>query len=131
MPNLETIGQAIDRIKLLVQKGWTKGVDACDKEGRDVSPSSISACEWCLQGAIQAVSFSEKLHPYALEHLIRDELLGDYYRKFPFQHVGTTIIYFNDHHNTTREDVITLLDMAKKRWENHSIAGLRKTPGSF
>lgn len=42
-----------------VERGWTQGPFAVDREGRSVSVKSPAACRWCLDGALMAAAGGE------------------------------------------------------------------------
>lgn len=90
---------------------WTRRTLARDKNLKNVSPYSDHATCFCMYGALQRVSF--------IGGLVRTDtgLAYDEARSHLGNVVAATtpypkIDYFNDHPNTTHEDVLKILDKA-------------------
>ena len=49
----------MSKLDWLTEAQWTKGASAIDKEGYDVSPSSMDAVKWDLTGSLQISFYSE------------------------------------------------------------------------
>lgn len=47
------------RVILSDPKAWTQDFFARDKHGRECSPNSERACQWCLFGAVRRASFDD------------------------------------------------------------------------
>lgn len=54
----ENVNQ-MSKLDWLTEKQWTRGAAAIDRDGYDVSPSSMDAVKWDLTGALQISFYSE------------------------------------------------------------------------
>lgn len=100
---------------LLTPQTWTKGVFARDKNQCEVAPTSVSACRFCLDGALHAIeesSITAGLSPH-MEIAMRllDRSAAAY---FPGRVIGDlgAFVNFNDNPETTIGDVHAVLDLA-------------------
>jgi hypothetical protein len=86
---------------------WTKGAFARDSDGRAVCYDSVSACCWCLEGAVAyAEGVGVRTHTNsALYELSRD---------LPARE---SIYTFNDQSSRTHAEVLALLDTTIARLE--------------
>lgn len=86
-------------------KKWTQGANARNKLGEAVNIDSNDACSWCLSGAILACS-----PPHGL---LRETLCVSILRSIKELYPNFDSIQgFNDHYNTTFEDVKKVLEHA-------------------
>lgn len=90
--------ETLIEIRALIEKGWIKGAYARDGGGERVSPYSDSAVSFCLVGAMERSCET----PSQLKNLYRT--LGD--------HGMCSLTFFNDRPETTKADVLSLLDEA-------------------
>jgi len=100
---METIGheqilQNLKDARSLLEKGWTTGAAARDKDGKIVYVGEPSAAKFCAMGAMSQVTGVNYSHQTSMEELIRS-FLG-----------GGSISYYNDTH--TQKDVLELFDAA-------------------
>lgn len=49
---MKTTEQILLEAAVLVERGWCKGANARDKNGKQVSPTDPAACAWCMVGAV-------------------------------------------------------------------------------
>jgi len=49
----------MSKLDWLTEEQWTRGAAAIDRDGYDVSPSSMDAVKWDLTGALQISFYSE------------------------------------------------------------------------
>ena len=97
-----TLDQARNLYKLLKErKRWTRGVFARDKQGVSVDEYSKDACSWCITGAIRKSSAWMATTP--ISNKVRKMYPG---RLNPLQ---SDIAAFNDHGDTTHEDVLKVI----------------------
>lgn len=109
------------RIKL--KQGWIQHMSACNEEGQYRSPSSDSACMWCLTGAYSAsvsmlfVLYPDTMHGYektvseadSLTHFFN--IIPDKYIALPpWYNVSNVASAWNDMLGRKQEDVIALVD---------------------
>lgn len=107
--------------KARIEKGWTKGDFAKDKDGWSVSAVDETATCFCTIGALRAEFGHEKvrqvgyrkvkrlIQKYAEATEVGQELEYEY---------GFSIAGFNDHPRTTKEDVLAVFDAAIKELED-------------
>lgn len=103
--------------RLLTEKGWTQGVFARTQGGAPTDCRSDTACSFCLRGALKGATAdlpyndgteaNYRLHR-ALGEVLPRESLGAYLDG----HVD--IISFNDTPGRTREEVLDLIERAKR-----------------
>lgn len=87
----------------IVEANWCKGAVAKDKNGRPVFASDPAAVSFCLLGAIQKAT-----SPYEGDVcLVTEELVRDVLRD---KDGCGLIVPFNDSANTTKDNVLALLD---------------------
>ena len=94
------------KVKKLIQEGWTKGTYARKKNGISTNPKDSEAVEFCSIGAFHRVSHEEDLtweHKNKAMELFRGSLPNWAWRN---------IVSFNNHLNTTKQDVIKVLEKA-------------------
>ena len=84
-----------------LQKGWTQGQLAVDKEGYFVEPQDLSAVRWCAMGAIEKADGKGENRARRLVC----EFLPD-----NFQYLED----FNDYQGTTKGKVLSLFTKALK-----------------
>ena len=99
MTTLELLKEV--RELFLDKNKWTRGVLAKDATGMGVMPKSPTACQWCLDGALELLSDSVQIKGEARERLNR--FASRYYGSQAFTQ-------FND--NNTYEKVMELLNKA-------------------
>ena len=51
--------RSMSKLDWLTEEQWTRGAAAIDRDGYDVSPSSMDAVKWDLTGALQISFYSE------------------------------------------------------------------------
>lgn len=95
------------KVKQLIQKGWTKGCWAKDKDGNATSSEDPTACSWCLLGAIHRAE-TELCIEHPLAGILTNELRILTVKKTGF----LDLAYFNDRIETTQADVLRMLDLA-------------------
>jgi len=103
--------------KLLTEKGWTQGFYARNKNGAPTDCRSDSACSFCLHGALMA---ADEKRPddkraeagYRLHRALGDVLSGGDLVAYLDGHVD--IVSFNDAPGRTKEEVLDLIERAKK-----------------
>lgn len=99
-PTLRTLIRARE----ILEKGWCKAALAKDARGRAVKPSDPAAVSWCLAGAAFRAALKERSPTYAAATLeIIDALPAC---------AGESIGIFNDQYDTTKDDVLRILDRA-------------------
>ena len=101
---------------------WTQRFFARNKERMPVSPAGKSACQWCAIGAIIRIRYNSKLEYLreaqaynALTQSIKDLNLDLGVSK-DWDLIGA----FNDHADTTHEDIIKIFDKAIQLAEGES-----------
>ena len=102
MTNKEVLQEA----RKFVEKGWTQGVFARDKEGNTVESKDPRACKWNAMGALIAANpqgLYRWLELCSIFHSLTDKSLS---------------FAFNDEPETTKEDVLALYDKAIARCNN-------------
>ena len=55
---------------LSAKKRWCQGFSAVNSLGRSVDPGDVSACSWCLLGAIELTSIINGRSPYHITGLV-------------------------------------------------------------
>lgn len=115
MNQLEVLTEVRD---LLAEPGvWTKGAAARDREGKVVNAKHVTACSFCLMGAIEHVSGSSVMIGKVGEEL--DITLEKWDAFFEDSSVSD-FIDFNDHADTTLEHTLELIDETIERLKNAS-----------
>jgi hypothetical protein len=112
MTNLEILQSARARIA----KGWTQGVSARLANGRYSSPHNPHTVSFCAAGALIATDTWEGGEPLeACGQLLIKNLPA------PTAYVSTDIVRvittFNDHPNTTQDDILALYDRTIEKVE--------------
>lgn len=59
----EVVLAVLERTLQLIEQGWTQGADARNEWHRPVPEGSLSACEYCLRGAISRAALDLRLDP--------------------------------------------------------------------
>ncbi len=59
----EVVLAVLERATQLIEQGWTQGAGARNEWHRPVPESSLSACEYCLRGAISRAALDLGLDP--------------------------------------------------------------------
>lgn len=54
MNDVKKVRTVLVRALALIKRGWTRGVDARDKNGYAIDCKAERACAWCARGAIYA-----------------------------------------------------------------------------
>ena len=103
-----TAKQILQEGRTLIEKGWTQEKFARDADGDAVLAKSPRACAWCAEGALYAVEKNFLAVGEAISLL--DDLAKD--------QEYDSACDFNDHPDTTREDVLDLYNKAIKRCED-------------
>lgn len=103
--------------RLLTEKGWTQRAFARTQDGAPTDWRSDIACSFCLRGALRAAAADlpynagteaiYRLHR-ALREVLPRESLGAYLDGY------VDIISFNDTPGRTREEVLDLIERAKR-----------------
>ena len=52
----------LKQARSLIERGWTKGTLARDKDGIPIHPQAAGACSWCMSGALHRVAASERVN---------------------------------------------------------------------
>ncbi len=111
-------------LEILNKEAWIKHVAARDANGEQVLYSNPKACKFCLQGAMLRGSMNGSDAGQNILHWVHllDEAIflmfkprmGDAYVPCNI----ATIIQFNDHPDTTWEDVERVIKLAQSRDKN-------------
>ena len=104
-----SVKQYLNDIRDLIkdEKHWIQqGCYARDRNGFECDPDSVDACKWCLQGALIRVmgidyitSIGVDVHSAICDALVEHKVVMD-------------LVLFNDHRNTSHQDVMNVLDRA-------------------
>ncbi len=98
-------------LRALLASGWTQGTMARDARGAGVVPQSREACEWCLLGGIERVTFSTLDLEESIER--QQALAQAIVNVLPAKGEGAgSILYFNEDERRTQGDVLDLIDVA-------------------
>ena len=89
--------------EVLEQYGWTQGVFARDKEGRQVDTGHEQAASFCVLGAIKRAYGNNTLEECEAVIKLRERI----HAKFP-QYEGSLVMW-NDEKGRRKEDVIHFL----------------------
>ncbi len=97
-------------IELLDKYEWTQKTYARDARGEVVDTWSEDACSFCALGFIGRARYElndVENHglEFATEHLVEDALPEEFHHN---------IAVFNDHHSTTKQDIIDLFRKANE-----------------
>ena len=95
---IETLAQA---------EAWTKGAFARTAKGRIIGPECKNAKCFCMEGAGLRV---DRNGFFDAEHLIEAAVSELFQRRSPYG----SIPYFNDHPDTTHDDVLVVLRRARE-----------------
>ena len=90
-----TLLEQLQAVRARIEKGWTKGTYARDKDGQKTYFDSPTACKWCLAGAC-FVEQCEEAVDYINEYLISNYYIG--------------IPAWNDRDGRKKREVLELLD---------------------
>ena len=94
---------------------WTKDRNAEDKDGNEVAPAEAAACAWCLQGALMLASVRQGVALYSETYDTAKGILNKAAASWMTARARTpwptvSVVDFNDHDQTTHDDVRGLLD---------------------
>lgn len=103
--------QKWQRVRALIEKGWTQHYNAIDTEGRNVSVFDKYACRWCLAGAAMRV-FATRQRPQEVGEALT-VLESVITTKKPL-HLRN-IVEWNDVPKRTKAQVIALVDQVITR----------------
>src|ERR1700688_3637837 len=78
------------RARSFLERGWGRNADACDVDGREVSPTNKAAIAWCAWGALVASGMPRDDWPRHPAILRLKAVIGD----------EEVIGIFNDHQET-------------------------------
>jgi len=81
--------------KGFIERGWTQGELARDKQGNAVRPEDPNAVCWCVEGAIKAAGCNEKWRQ--IKEVLKEHGSFPAYR-------------WNDDSDRTKEEVLEMLD---------------------
>ena len=101
---MDMINILIDVKKLLTDDAcWVQNTLAVNSEYERVNPEDEEACAWCLQGAVEyVVHINTMTHEHVSNTLLYiQSKLGLY---------GSSIPNFNDHDETSHNDLMIFLD---------------------
>lgn len=102
--------KTLEKVRDLIQQGWTKAAFARNEAGDQVDPTSQEACSWCLLGALQcALNVSESYQVIRKAPRVifaSDNVLKERFPQF------VSMISLNDYRLTTKSDVIDFLNLA-------------------
>ena len=99
----------------IVESGWMRGQNACDREGLAVSPLSTTATKWCAGGAVSRALWEAMGEPDMLRGGMEDVLdrwseTADAIRRDVEMEIDVAPLWrFNDNSDTTREQVVAAL----------------------
>lgn len=92
------------RARERIEQGWTKGANARDSYGEEISSDSPAACQWCAQGAIMAEGVERCLELSAVCCL--DHELSNVASEWSW------VASWSDEPERTKADVLALYDRA-------------------
>ena len=88
-----------------IESGWTQSCAARNSRGEMTTPMSNSACEWSAHGAIKSVfRMDDRIEKYVSRFIPQE-------RFSPWGDISDLAV-FNDHHETTKSDIIDLFSKA-------------------
>lgn len=113
-----------------LQDGWCQGSNAMDMDGIPVSANSSAACQWCIEGAVQAAGlnvgnqkiirdqFSQEADidtefwTHLTELIQYEEILNKERTYIPYQ--------WNDQSERTQDEVISMTKQVERQmgWQN-------------
>ncbi len=103
--------------RFLTEKGWTQGAFARNSSGARTSYADKGACSFCLRGAMMAATTKT-------ESDVRSEAEFRLYQALiqvlpkgtvdPYAQGGVDTVSYNDTPGRTREDILNLIDIAKR-----------------
>ncbi len=106
---LQQLAQANDRVRELLEQGWTQDVFARREDGTAVNPNSPEAVSFCISGGVHR----------AAREIVPEEDLSDlltWHLKYIEDALGSrNPVIYNDDPERTQEDVIDLLDRVGRR----------------
>jgi hypothetical protein len=95
-----TTKEMLTEARSLIKKGWTQGSFAKDVNGNEVDPKSSQAVSWCSLGAMEAACYCPRDSRLPILDILR-------------RAAGTCVISdWNDHPNTTKEEILAAFDKA-------------------
>lgn len=104
----------LDQIIQTIETGWCQDDFAQTSTGQLVSYTDQHAKKFCLSGAILRVSYKRKLTELQLEELI-DRVESQIIKRARAIHEWVESVFcFNDHPDTTKNDVLSLLREIKR-----------------
>ena len=102
--------------RALIERGWTQGASARDKNGDVVSVASVRAVCWCPLGAIRSVTRGLDNAAVLDQNLrARFTLACPVYINHSASYSGAawfSIAAWNDEHTTTQDDVLSAFTKA-------------------
>lgn len=119
-PNPRDVVRFLRAVRALLERGWATGTDACDADGNPVHLRSVTACAFCLRGAILRaeadaepawrlsdsafVAITKAIYAHLSRDIGADEFQGD--EMIPI------VTHFNDANGRTKADVLAVVDAA-------------------
>lgn len=96
------IVEVLHNARALLSEHWTQGHYARDAKGWPVSPNSVSACSWCMVGAVRKFCNDDTL-------LVQNTLIQLCTNPVN-KHPQDLVVGFNDSSATKLEDVLKRID---------------------
>ena len=104
-----TTKEILQEARKFVEKGWTQGACARDKNGNCVDWEGVEATSYCLVGALRVASDTRDIDDNVFQALKKAS--GK-----PFS-TPRTYAFYNDSKHITQVDILNLLDKAIKECE--------------
>lgn len=115
------VAKQLEKARFFLQKGWCQGSYAKDSMGNSVPEHAPEACQWCLQGAINATSQAESIGGV---YLVKEDARVSFTRRLARHELerqsGDYVIVFNDQRAQTSQDVIEILDRCVQELKSNS-----------
>ncbi len=104
--------EGLKQIRALIDKGWTQGDFARDRNGQGVSSTSPDAVCWCLFGAIKRATIDCPV--------VFDQTNAAIYRQITKKSKANNIPAFNDKIAKNQFDVLDVIDEAIKAEQSNA-----------
>lgn len=108
--------EVLTKARALIEKGWTQGTNARQKNNRETSPQSKTACKFCAIGAMVREANLESLFSRDRRSLATrlDHALAKVHPEFIPDEDNSlrAIAQFNDLPTTTKEQILEVYDHA-------------------
>ena len=104
----------LKQARSLVERGWTQGTLARDKEGIPTHPQAAGACSWCMSGALHRVAASERVNGPHFDqawHAL-DEAVSKHNEAVSKHEWPPTFTSWNDDSGRTHPEVLAVFDAA-------------------